>query len=340
MKYIILCLALLSININSAQDEILDLVEQGIVYHDLGSYEKAIETYKKALEIDKNSPLVNYEIALTYFYNNDCKKAIKHSDIVIDNDGDHVKESIITKGSCLEILGKTRQSINLFKKALETYDDEILIYYNLALNYYKLKDFENAEKYVTQGIAVQTEHASSHLLLGYLNFDNNKRVQSLLNLHYFLFLEPGSARSPQAAGMIQSMMSHNVTIDKDQPNTINISFSASSETGSDDDFGAAEMMLSLLEASKAIEENEGKTDDDLFIENTSSFFSMLGELQDEKKTGIYWEHYIPFFNNLAKSDHMPAYCHYVMQSTNESSNVWLTANEEAFEAFGQWLRGY
>ena len=65
-----------------AQSSIDDLVEEGIKYHDKGDYDKAIETYKKALEINPESTLVNYEIALSYFSKGDYKLAIKYSDFI------------------------------------------------------------------------------------------------------------------------------------------------------------------------------------------------------------------------------------------------------------------
>ncbi|MBR9845002.1 MAG: tetratricopeptide repeat protein [Algicola sp.] len=336
MKYLTLLFLLLSCNLINGQDDINTLVENGIVFHDEGNYEKAIETYKKALEIDPKSSLVNYEIALSYFYNKNYQNAIKHCDIVLKNNDQHQKEAYITKGSSLDNLGKTKASIKLFKKAIKKYDD-VLLYYNLALNYYKLKDFKNAEDIVTQGIAIDPSHPSSHLVLAYINYDNDKRTQSLLNLHYFLFLEPNSRRSTEAGKLIQEMMRSNVSRDPDKPNTINVSLVFPS---GDNEFGSAEMMLSLLEASKMTEENKDKTEDELFIENTRSFFKILGELNSEKKKGIYWNIYIPFFNDIAESDHMDAYCYYVMQAVNPYSKAWFEVNQDQLQAFEAWLNDY
>ncbi|WP_298760184.1 tetratricopeptide repeat protein [uncultured Psychroserpens sp.] len=335
MKITTLLLCLLCFNFSFSQDDINDLVKQGITYHDAGDYDKAIATYKEALKIDSKSSLVNYELSLSYFYNKDFKNAIKYSDVVIDNDKEHVKAAYITKGSSLDNLGKIKESIKLFKKGIKKFKTEGLLYYNLALNYYKLKDFDEAEEVITQGITQDQSHASSHLMLGYLNYDKNKRAQSLLNLHYFLLLEPATARSQQAAGLIQTMMSSNVNKDDEKPNTINISLSLPDE---DDEFSAAELMISMLEASKSLEENEGKSEDELFIENTDSFFTILGELKDKKSKGIYWDVYVNFFYELAKSDHMPAYCYYVMQSVNKNSQTWLDSNTDALDAFDQWLQ--
>jgi tetratricopeptide (TPR) repeat protein len=325
----------LSIQFSFGQNDINRIIEKGISFHDAGNYEKAIETYKEALQIDPKSSLVNYEISLSYFYKKDYKQAIKHSDVVIDNDDKHVKAAYITKGSCLDNLGKTKESIKLFKKGIRKFTNDGLLYYNLALNHYKLKDFDEAEKVVTQGIAVQNNHASSHLLLAYLNYDQGRNVQTLLNLHYFLFLEPDSGRSQQAASLIKEIMGANVSRDKDKPNTINISLSF---PDGDDDFGAAEMMLSMLEASKTLEDNEGKSEDELFIANTDSFFSMMGELKKKKHKGIYWDIYVPLFYDLAKSDFMDTYYYHVMQSVNENSEEWLNTHPEDVDALLLWLK--
>nr|WP_321231133.1 tetratricopeptide repeat protein [uncultured Psychroserpens sp.] len=335
MKFIYILLFSLSIQFSFAQNDINRLVEKGITYHDAGNYEKAIETYQQALQLDPKSSLVNYEISLSYFHNKDYKKAIKHSDVVIDNDDKHVKAAYITKGSCLDNLGKTKESIKLFKKGIRKFENDGLIYYNLALNHYKLKDFDEAEKVITQGVGVQNNHASSHLLLAYLNYDKGRNVQTLLNLHYFLFLEPNSRRSPQAAGLIKEIMGANVSQDKDKPNTINISLSLPDD---DDDFGAAEMMLSMLEASKKLEKNEGKSEDELFIANTDSFFTMMGELKKKKHKGIYWDIYVPFFDDLAKSEFMETYYYHVMQSVNENSTDWLNSHPQEVDALMLWLK--
>ena len=77
MKYFIILLTVLSLNLTHSQNDINSWVEKGIVFHDEGNYEKAIETYKKALEIDPKSSLVHYEISLSYFYNKDYKKGYR-----------------------------------------------------------------------------------------------------------------------------------------------------------------------------------------------------------------------------------------------------------------------
>jgi len=96
-------------------------------------------------------------------------------------------------------------------------------------------------------------------------------------------------------------------------------------------------MLSLLEASKTLEKNKGKTKDQLAIENTTSFFKMLGELNKKKHKGIYWDIYIPLFNDLAQNDFMDTYYYYTMQSVNDNAQQWLYSYQEKVAELKYWL---
>lgn len=317
-----------------AQSSVEDFVTEGIQYHDKGDYDKAIETYKKALEINPESTLTNYEIALSYFKKGDFKKAIKHSDVVLNQNKDHMIQAYMTKGSALDMLGKTKESIKLFKKAIKKTGGHYLLYYNLGLNYYKLNDLENAEKNVINAIENNPNHPTSHLILAHIHNQKGNPVQTLLATHYFLFLEPNTQRSKEAYLMLKENFGGNVTKDSSKPNTINITLSPNN----DSQFGAAELMISMLEASKSLEENEGKTEDEMFVENTESFFKVLGELRKKKNKEIWWTFYTDFFYDLAKSDHLETYCKYITQSSNENSEKWLSENENKLNDFGNWLK--
>ena len=96
-------------------------------------------------------------------------------------------------------------------------------------------------------------------------------------------------------------------------------------------------MVSLLEASKSLEENEGKSEDEMFIENTDSFFTILGELKEKKNKSIWWSFYTTFFYDLAKSEHLETYCKYISQSGNENSRKWLKENDNKLMEFDTWL---
>lgn len=331
--FLIFGLLLLSTFLYS-QISVDSLVEVGIQYHDNGEFIQAIETYKTALDIEPNSPLVNYEIALTYMYAGDYQNAIKHSDKVIKKNDKYLLQAYLVKGSCLDYLGKTKESIKLFKKGIKKFGDDHLLYYNLGYNYYNIKEFDKAEKAFIKAINTKANHASSHLFLGYLMYEKNQRVQSLLSLHFFLLLEPNSERSQNAYNLLQSQLSGGVEKNQEEPGKIDIFLSPDQLKS---EFGTIDVMITILEASKSLEENEGKSDDQMFIENTTSFFKILGEHKTKENTGFWWDFYVPFFYLIAESEHIDTYCYYISQSTKETAVDWLKENEKRVTDFAKWL---
>lgn len=317
-----------------AQSSIDEIVKEGIAFHDSGQYDKAIETYKKALEIDPKSALVNYEIAFSYFNKKDYESSVKYTDIVLNEKKEFIIQSALIKGSALDMLGKTKESIAFFKDIIDNSDGHYLLHYNLGVNYYKIQELDNAEASFIKAIESNPNHASSHWLLANIHNAKENPVQTLLAVHYFLFLEPDSGRSKKAYALLQKHFKGNVTRDKEKENTINISLRPLEE---DDPFSAPEMMISMLEAAKSTKENEGKTEDELFVENTAAFFSVMGELKKEEYKEIWWTFYTTFFYDVSKSEHMTAYCNYISQGSNKNAVQWLKDNDDKLNAFDKWL---
>ena len=317
------------------QNKVDSLVQIGIQYHDNGEYEKAIDAYKEALKIEPKSTLVNYELAMTYMYAGDYEKSIKHSDVVIKQKKEHLLPAYITKGSSLDNLGKTEESIKLFEEAIKDFGNDYLLLYNLAVNYVKLNNYEKAEPILIDAINDNPNHASSHRLLAIVKKEQNQRVQSLLGYYYFLLLEPTSQRAETAFESLKSQLKGSVNVDEKDSNHVNINIHPQHM---DSEFSAAELMISMLEASNLLEENKNKSEEELFIENTKTFFSVLGELSGlDNKEGLWWNFYVPFFYELAKSDYMDVFCYYISLSSNENAIIWLESNDEKFEDFGNWL---
>jgi hypothetical protein len=135
--------------------------------------------------------------------------------------------------------------------------------------------------------------------------------------------------------MLKEQLGGSIHKDKNNPMNINLLVNKQSM---DSEFGAAEVLLTMLEASNTLDKNKNKTPDELFIENTKSFFTVLGELNEiENKSNIWRNFYVPFFYKLAKSDYMDVFCYYISISSNEKASEWLNNNNEKLENFGEWL---
>lgn len=333
MKKIISFVLFLFLNTLFSQTTLEEFVEEGIQFHQAGEYEKSIEAYKKALEIDPNSSMVLYEMAYSYLRNNNLEKALSYADRVLEKNDENKRLAYMVKGSALDLMGKTVESNELFKQAIQELGPHYLFYYNMGFNYFKAGDYLNAETHIIKALEYNPNHPTSHYLLASIHNDQNNKVQAILAAHYFLLIEPDSDRSLIALEIINKNTSANVTKDANDPKKISINLSANEN----DPFGPAEMMMSLLEASKSVESNEGKTPQQLFAENTKSFFTILGELNTDNEGDIWWDFYIPFYFDLAKSEHIETYCKYITQVNDEEARLWLEANEAKLSGFGAWL---
>lgn len=329
--FLFIALPLLALSQKSNVDSLIGL---GVKLYDQQNFDQSIKQFQKALAIEPKNELANYEIALSFMAVQAYDEAIKHSEIVIDLNDKNVLGAYLIKGSSLDELGRTEESIKLFEKGIKKFGYNHLICYNLGMDYYRTGELAKAQEIVEHGIETKKSHASSHMLLGYVLADQGMKVRSILALHYFLLLEPSTKRSEKAYALLMKQMGGNVKREEGVENKINIYINPNA----DPEFSSAELMLSLLSVNGTLEENKDKTPEELFIENTKSMFTMLGELKKKKNKGLYWEFYIPLFDELAHSNVIDAYCYYISQQSNEVAGKWMEENQAHFQELVEWFK--
>lgn len=309
------------------------LFPQGTELHDQGKYDEAIAKYKMALNIDKNSTLANYELSYTYMATKNYGDAIKYSKKVIDQDADNQQGAYIVLGSSLDMNGKPDNAIKVYEEGLSKFPNSNLLYFNLALTSYNQKDYDKAEKAAINAIIANPRHASSHVVLSAIMQAKGERVMSLLPAYYFLMLEPNSKRSAISYNNLLQQLGQG--IERKNGSDINVNIPFSDSHGSL--FGAAEMMVSLLAASRFTEENEGKSDMEYFVETNSGLFSVLGELKGDNG-GFWWDLYVSKFYDLVQSDNVEAFSYYISQSSNsESVKQYIASNPDKVKQLKVWM---
>ncbi len=307
------------------------LVAEGVQLHEKGDYEGAIVVYEKALALDRNSPLVNYELSMTYFAMKDFSNAIKFSDKVLAEKKEFMDMACVVKGSAQDLMGLPKQAVKTYQSGIKWNPQNNMLYFNLAVTYYNLNQLKDAEEAIQKGLRIKSTHASSHLLIGQLMADQGQRCKSLLALFNFLILEPVDQRATTALAMIDEQLKRGVT--QESTTKINISL----DPGNDkDDFRMAEVMMSLLIAGNYTEKNEGKSAAELFVSNTTSLISLL-QSSREKNKGFWWEYYVDYFNDMQKAGHTEAFCYYISRSKPDKEIAsWLAENEPKMTAFYDW----
>ncbi|HVX50014.1 MAG TPA: tetratricopeptide repeat protein, partial [Chitinophagaceae bacterium] len=271
--------------ITHAQNTATDTyIKEGIRLYDNGDYKAAKEQYIKALAIDSNSSTANYEMANTCFEMQEYQNAVNYADKVVKLKSPDSEQAYVIKGSALDMLGKPADAVDVYKLGIIIFPQSHLLYYNLALTLFNNKgDNKEIEDNLQLALQLNPLHPTCHLLMGYLMVNEGKRVKALLALYNFLLLEPNTGRAAKALNLLYAQLSKGVKKENEKSTTINLSLNK--DDG--DEFSAAELMLSLLEASKGIEKNKDKTENELFIDNTASFFQVLGELKKDNKD-FWW----------------------------------------------------
>ncbi|MDF9830318.1 tetratricopeptide repeat protein [Parabacteroides sp. PF5-6] len=323
MKPLLLPLLLLSLSLPLlGQETAIDsLVHLGIEHHDAGAYEKAITFYRQALTIDPNAEIVLYELAISLAQTGAHYEAIEYCDKLIDRGDKYAILAYNTKGSCLNDLGKTEEAIDVFLEGIEKEDEFHLLYYNLGLAYRNLEEYEEAKEAFLIALDLNPQHGGSHLNLGRTMMNLNRRVESLLSLYYFLFIETDTERAEWAYNAIQLQLS-DATARQFDPK---------------DPFSSTDMILNEIARHNLEFDRIG--DMEIFIRTTGAFFTDLGDQQKKnKEAGLYWEFYIPFFSAMASAAYTDAFCHYISHSFNNSSEEWLRRNSTKVKLFNDWLQ--
>ena len=315
----------------SAQEVQNNFIIEGIKMYDKRDYEGALEMYKKALTSNPTSVQAKYEIASTYLQLKDYTNAIKYSEKVITANKDYVDQACIVKGTALDYLNKPQDAANIYKQALKKFPKTQLLYYNLALTSFNLKNYKETDDALMRSLKLNPLHTSSHFLLGLSMVTQGKRVQGLLALYNFLLLEPKSKKSASVLQTLEEEWAKG-TSKQTQANKTAVK----KET---DEFYTADLMIDMLESAKKNEANKNKPAMVLFAENTNTLFTILGEAQKDKK-GFWWNFYVDYFYKLAVNHHTEALCYYITQSKDGAYEEWLKDNLKKMEALSEWYTKY
>lgn len=336
MKKLLLTLLLIFATIiqTSAQDKIDTHMRQGIMLHDEGKLDEAIEEFTKVLEINPKSPIANYEIGFTYFEKQEYPNAIKHMNVVLKAKDEQIKPmAYLVKASAIDNMGNAKEAIKIYKKTIKEFGESFLVRYNMGITYYKQGDLTNAEDSFLKAIELNPTHASSHFQLASIMMQTDNKIKSMLGYFYFLTLENNTFRSDEAYSNILKMMHENVTRANDEKKTINIIIDPKDTKESE--FGIVSMGLTLSVAANATEEYKDKSKEELFYRNTEILFNLLPI--EVKNNNVWFDIYIPFFKKLVASGHSETFSYYVAQNSNKESKIWILSHINEADELMKWI---
>lgn len=330
---LMLCLG--SLFTSYAQNQLEELHKEGRVYRDQGNYDKAIESYQKILNLNPQSSLANYEISLNYMYKGTYDLAIKYSQIIIDQGGRLVVPAIVVKASSLNNLNRVDEAIVLLEDAVENLNADVMVYYNLAVCYLKVKNIDKAQQALIAGIYENPMHASSHYMLATLQADRGNRIESMLSGYFFLLLETKTARTLKMEQLIKNLYTQGGTVveganKKKKNSTISLD-----RNRMESPLSAVELGLRMM-AANANTAKKGET----FFKDTTTFLGLIDKVilaNDVVVEDIAMCFYIPFFQELYETKQGDVFCNYISQMKPGGNRKWIDQHIEKVRAFEQWV---
>ena len=327
-----------------------ELIQEGIELHDAGEYEEAIDRYNEALEIDSTQMLAVYEISLSYLAMKDYENASLYSTQVIDSNNEQLSfGAYAVKSESLAGMDKVDDAIELLYEGLEKNGDKSILHFNLALNFFKKGDIDKTLEHIKTAIDIDRLHSGAFLLNAYALKDKGMWVQSILSFQMFLLLEPDSRRSKNAfAEMLQIMQLKDVEVPVERSfiqqqlfkNSLDNAVSQDKlppltiKDGLNRNF-VYHAITSTKDSLKL--ESEEVNEFELFKTVNLEVMKVLERESLNPNEGILWTFYIPFFSRIAHSDYYEAYCRYISVSYYPESFEWWGNNTEAALNFIMWF---
>lgn len=321
---------LLSVRLFAQDAALTKTLEEGKKHSDAGKFAEAASVYKKALSKDKTNETLNNEMALVQLSLKNYSEAIAFSDKVIQANSKLSNQAYATKGTAQGMKGDYEEAILTFKDGINKFPDDFFLYYNLAFTQLNGSQYSHAEASAKKAIMLKSDFPASHLVLGQAMYYQNKRVPSMLALYYFLLLEPNTPRSAQALTLMDQAINLGITKEGDK---INVQIPNNEK----DEFGTADVIISLSQANRYDEKNKSKSEQQVFCESTHMLFTTLAENNKGEKKDLWWTFYVPFFSEMQKSDNVDAFCYQAMSTKNNNSvNNWVRDNKSKLDKLKVW----
>ncbi|HEX2629317.1 MAG TPA: tetratricopeptide repeat protein [Chitinophagaceae bacterium] len=346
MKQVVFLLSffLLATGIFAQEESKADsLVTEGITLHDKRDYDGAIAKYDAAIQLDPAHHLAIYEKSLSLMSLKKYEEAGELLRQVIKESKDKKirLSAFVNYVTALDLLDLPGESVKIYDQGIKEFPEYYLLPFNKGVTLLGLKKTEEAADCFKKSVRLNPNHGSSHNVLGRMTISNN-RIAGLMALFTFLLVEPGTQRAKDNRELLEQQLMKGVSQKDDK--TIEISVDASSlkkDKSKEDDFGPANLALSMTAAlSRSKQDSVKKNDAEVLLDRMGTIIAIIDETKNSKK-GFFTTFYVPMLVALKGTDHFKTSCYIALATAgNEEVNAWLKANEDKVAAFFSWFKAY
>ncbi len=182
-------------------EDLKDELNQGNSLYEKGSYEEAINTYKKVLEKFPDAHIINGNIAKAYFDMGDYDQAIKHYQEVLKNDPDN-QEIMMYIGNCYANQAEDEKAQEWYNKIDFEKIEDVNVLFNLGTDFYNGSKYEQALKYYKRAVELKRDFLDALYQLGLTHLSLGNYKEAMDTFESYLKEDFDSERASQVKGFI------------------------------------------------------------------------------------------------------------------------------------------
>lgn len=184
---------------------VLDLVNKGISFKNIGMYNEAIDCYNKAISINPNIDILWNNYGITLHSIGDYEKAIKALEVAIHINSNYAS-AWLNKGLCYDSIGDSNSAFNCYSKAIELDDKLYFAYYNIGNQFFRNDKFIEALEYYNRSIDIFPHYSAAWSNKGKSLLQLGKYNEALENIDQSLKINPMSYYAWYNKGLCQQLM--------------------------------------------------------------------------------------------------------------------------------------
>lgn len=171
------------------ENQIQDMFQTACAQHQKGNLQEAKSLYTELLNFFPNAFLLNYNLALLYYEEENFSAALRHYELAAKECPDD-PDAFFNIGLCHKKLGSRNAAISAFNSSLELQGDRIDTLYNLASCYREDHNWEQAEDIYVKVLQIDAYYLPALSNLAYTCQRLGKKEEALLLYHQVIALNP------------------------------------------------------------------------------------------------------------------------------------------------------
>jgi tetratricopeptide (TPR) repeat protein len=316
--------------------------DAAIALHDRGQYEAAVAAFRDLLAGRPDDPTLLCEMANSLMAAGKAEEAIQRAEHGLKQHGANKAFCSVVLGSSFDAHGDFKKGEKVFRKAIKESPRVAMLYFNLGINQSQQKEPEKAIEAYQEALRLNPSHPGSWRALAMEWQAQHARPRAFAAFARFLALESSGQRAELAAPQLERLLFQGIETKGKDPATgkgnIDITIDPGAG-GKDDETAVLNMGMSIVAATRWIEEWEKRTDAEFFAYAFDSVLKIFEETDDSKnRKDSFWSGpLMSYFRDARSAGHMETLAWEVRRSSNNADvTAWLQAHTAEVEAFRAW----